>query len=500
MNAAVALAEPQLSGVKRLDLADLEEVHLARARQDPADFAAYVLRDEETGMPIALTPMHREWHNLITRHKRTLLWAHIEAGKSQQVSIARVLFELGRNPNLRVMIVSNTNAQAQKLTTLIAKYIEKSDELHRVFPNLKPAKGMPWNTHQLFVERTSSAKDASVQTTGLYGSVLGARVDLLILDDVLDYENALSVAQREKLYGWYKSTLEGRLTRKGRVICVGTAWHRDDIMHRFAAMPAAWMAVRYPVMDAKGEPTWPNRWSKRRIEEKRVALGPVEFARQLECIARSDEEARFKMGWIERGLENGRKQGVGMVGGIGRVPDGWRIYTGVDLSVGKSVKGDLTVLFTIAVDPSDNRRVLRIKSGRWESDVIMQQIVDTYQKFGGVFFVEDNGAQDYILQIVRKISSVPVLPYHTGAKVHRHPELGIEAMAVEHANGKWIIPVEADGHPHPEVQAWINEMLYYDPKTHAGDRLMASWFAREGSEYQKPKARKMNLQRVLLSR
>ncbi len=34
---------------------------------------------------------------------------------------------------------------------------------------------------------------------------------------------------------------------------------------------------------------------------------------------------------------------------------------------------------------------------------------------------------------------------------------------------------------HPEVDAWVNEMLYYDPRSHTGDRLMASWFAREAA-------------------
>ena len=32
-----------------------------------------------------------------------------------------------------------------------------------------------------------------------------------------------------------------------------------------------------------------------------------------------------------------------------------------------------------------------------------------------------------------------------------------------------------------EVLAWIQEMLYYDPEAHTGDRLMASWFAREAA-------------------
>jgi len=64
-----------------------------------------------------------------------------------------------------------------------------------------------------------------------------------------------------------------------------------------------------------------------------------------------------------------------------------------------------------------------------------------------------------------------VRPFTTGRnKVH--PEFGIESLAAEMAAGKWIIP-NRDGKMHSEVEALINEMLYYDPKAHTGDRLMS---------------------------
>jgi hypothetical protein len=62
-----------------------------------------------------------------------------------------------------------------------------------------------------------------------------------------------------------------------------------------------------------------------------------------------------------------------------------------------------------------------------------------------------------------------------------HPEYGVESLAAEMAAGKWIIPCELDGSVQPEVSLWLTEMLYYDPQGHTGDRLMASWIAREGA-------------------
>jgi hypothetical protein len=99
------------------------------------------------------------------------------------------------------------------------------------------------------------------------------------------------------------------------------------------------------------------------------------------------------------------------------------------------------------------------------------------------FVVEDvavhNSAQHYIKDFTNNVSSVPVVPFNTGANKH-HYEFGIEGLATEISNAKWIIPSEA-GRAHPEIEAWISDLLYYDPTAHAGDRLMGSWFAREGA-------------------
>ena len=53
-------------------------------------------------------------------------------------------------------------------------------------------------------------------------------------------------------------------------------------------------------------------------------------------------------------------------------------------------------------------------------------------------------------------------------------------MGADLAAAKFIIPCGKQRREiHPEIAAWIEEMLYYDPLSHAGDRLMASWIAWE---------------------
>jgi len=446
----------------------------ALARIDVNAFVTAVMRDESTGLPLRQAPVHAVWHDLADKNERLLMWSAIEHGKTTQLSVARTLFELGNDPTLRFAIVSNTHGQAEKIVRTISRYIEQSADLHRVFPELKP--GDQWTSTKLTVRRPFVSKDPSVQAFGVHGNITGARVDRLVLDDLLDVENTRSQKLRNDLWDWYHATLEGRVTQRGRVSVIGTAYHPDDLLHRLARAPG-WKAFRYPVLDDKGNPRWPERWPMERVLEKKMRLGPLEFARQMQCVARDDTEARFKREWIDRCLMRGN--GRSLAFGMSVLPPGVRTFTGVDLAVQQHSAADLTCLFTIAVHPNGDREVLCCESGRWAGPEIVQRIIDHHRRYFSVCVVENNAAQDFIIQFARGQFAVPIRPFTTGRN-KAHPEFGIESIAAEMAGGKWIIP-NNEGRSPAEIDAWLSEMLYYDPTVHTGDRLMASWFAREGA-------------------
>lgn len=486
----------------------------ACARTNPNIFCKYVLRDERSGERISQAPMHRRWHELIDSYPRLLLWSHVEAGKTNQISIGRVLYEIGRNPNIRVCIVSKTSNLAMKIVRAVGQYIERSEDLRDVFPHLRPNDdpSLPWTSHQLTIDRAILAKDPTVQATGVFGNVQGSRIDLLVMDDVLDHVNTRTPAPRISIWEWVRATLFSRLTADARVIVVGNAFHPDDLMHRLEREPR-FSGFRFPVVSSTGEMTWPEIWPHKRIDEARQDMGPLEFSRALLCQARDDDTARFKREYIERALargqgrrlvrtsvdlfsdladegvlepeeveavraaESARRLSLNATFGFGKV----RIYTGVDLAVSAKDSADLTCLFTIAAFPNGDRRVLWIDSGRWGAPEILDRIKATYAVFGSYFVVENVAAQDYIVQLLRHDTAIPILPFTTGRQ-KAHPEFGVESLAAEFAGGKWIVPCGIDGKARDkEVDAWIGELTAYDPRAHTGDRLMAAWFAREGA-------------------
>ena len=452
------------------------------ARNDPSTFCGYVLKDEQTGKKITQAQMHDEWHDAITRHARLVLWSHVEAGKTQQISIGRTLFELGRNPNTRIAIVSNTAEQAKKIIRTIAQYITESEELRAVFPRLapNPNRNLPWTSTSLTVDRTVIGKDPSVQAFGMHGNVTGARLDHVFLDDILDPENTSTEKQMQDGWTWVQQALMGRLSSLSQMCFIGNAWHPHDAMHRAAALPRFTSLVYSLFVDEEKETVrWPDRWPKERVHRTRLDLGPLEFARQLLCRARDDDQAKFKQKWVDQAIEAG--DGYSLLTELRDLPNGFALFGGVDLSIGKSLgKGDLSVFCILLLHPDGTRQILNMESGRLTGPEIVARIEDLNRRYGCIFIVENNAAQHYIIQFARDLGPASIVPFTTG-KNKVDPRFGIEGVAAELAGGKWIIPSRDGKVFDKDLAMFVEGMLYYDPKGHTSDHLMAVWFAREGA-------------------
>lgn len=450
------------------------ENRIQLAKRDPNTFCELVGVDEETGLGIEQAQLHELFQAIVSRHKFAVIWSHIESGKTSQVSILRVLFELGVNPNKRIAVVSRTRDLAVKIVRAVKDYIETSEILHEIFPNLK--KGDKWSDAAITIAgRKGSPKDFSLIALGVNSKVIGARLDLVIMDDVLDYDNTRTEHRRNEVYQWFIKTIAGRLTRNAQCICLGNAWHPKDFMHQLAANPG-WKAFTFGVLDKHNNPRWAARWPLERIRAFEQRYGPIEKMRQLDCSAIDDSIKRFNDAWILKAIARGegRAMPFKLV-----LPPGYRAYTGVDLGTRTNKKSNLSVLFTIVVHPNGDREVIHVESGQWDGPTIIEKIKIVHKRFGSIVVVENVAAQDFILQFARRDTDVPVVPFTTGRnKVD--PEFGIESIGVELFNGKWIIP-SVDGAVHPEVNKWLVDMDQYTPEAHTGDHLMACWFAREGA-------------------
>lgn len=491
------------------------------AREDPLEFNAFVLRDEETGEPVDNTHTHAMMHACIDESDRTVIVAHIECGKSNAITIGRTLWQLGHNHNLRGAIVSNTEKQASKFLRSIKHYIQHSRELRHTFPDLLP--GPTWQETQIIVRRTIASKDPSIQAIGIHGALLGARLDWVVADDLLDHENTRTKAQRDDVFDWFHATVMGRLTRDAKVIVLGTAWHKKDLLQRLGRRKV-WFFKSFPVgkRDAKGRvlsSTWPQRWPVSRIVSQQEELGPLEADRQLWTKPLDDGDDRFKTEYLVKCLRQGagirlcssledvralpristkdferlpqERNDDGRFGGASKLFDPSYevpVLHGVDLAGKRTKRSAHTVIFSIALHPNGRRQLLRIRAGKFDGPTIVEELITTNKLFGGIFMVENNSTQSWILEFTSQEEPVPMVPFTTG-KNKADPLFGVESLAAEFNNAGWIIPCTLDRHGDPddydayrvddEVEVWLSQLREYEPTEHTGDYVMASWFARE---------------------
>ncbi|KKM89392.1 hypothetical protein LCGC14_1249200, partial [marine sediment metagenome] len=80
-----------------------------------------------------------------------------------------------------------------------------------------------WTKQEIYFLKTGAPEaDPNLWATGMEGQMYGSRVDLMVMSDVFDRENQLTVTKRESQYAWVMGTALSRLDEAGRLIILGT--------------------------------------------------------------------------------------------------------------------------------------------------------------------------------------------------------------------------------------------------------------------------------------
>lgn len=209
------------------------EKALRKARIDFKAFLEYVIMDESSGIPITLAQVQCQWINHIDFCWRHNLRAGILApwghGKTS-IMEGLILYLFGRDPTLRIKLVSDTEPHAMERVGKIKDYLQDSERYKQVFPNVHPSASRPWTEHKIFLERPTSARDASLSAMGITASAIGARLDVIIFDDINNEKNTITQPNtRKTIFENYKYAI-ARVEPGGKVVFIATRWHEEDVV------------------------------------------------------------------------------------------------------------------------------------------------------------------------------------------------------------------------------------------------------------------------------
>jgi hypothetical protein len=488
----------------------------------------------EVGKPSWLHPSMKYEKGLA--NNRILLNIPPNHAKSMTITIDYVTWQVCKNPNFRVLIVSQTQRLAADFL-----YAIKQRLTHPSYEELQSAyaagvgfrsKSASWQaTRVTFGDelRESSEKDPNIEAVGIGGQIYGKRADMIIVDDAVTLSNANDFERQIK---WLTQDVRSRLNPSGKLIIIGTRVAAVDLYKelrnndRYPGGLVPWSYLAMPaLLESSEKPEewvtlWPAsdqafdgqkeeekdpvtgfypRWNGRNLYNERQSMDASTWALIYQQQDISDDAA-FDPVCVRGSIDGMRKSGRLTAGHPGHPRDlnGFTYICGLD----PAMVGD-TAAICYAIDRATSKRYIvdAIKITRPSPAAIRNLIFDWTSLYGpSEWIVEKNAFQSFLTQdegIKMHLASkgVQFKEHHTGSNKW-DAGFGVASMAslfgTKQFDGKHhrdnLIHLPSD--QTENIKALIEQLITWSPTTKGKtDMVMALWFceirAREMLNYGK---------------
>ena len=442
--------------------------------------------------------------------------------KSMTITVDYVTWQVARNPNFRVLIVSQTQRLAADFL-----YAIKQRLTHPMYADLQSAyaagvgfnsKTASWQATRVTFGnelRESSEKDPNIEAVGIGGQIYGKRADMIIVDDAVTLSNANDFERQIK---WLTQDVRSRLNPTGKLIIIGTRVASVDLYRelrqedRYPGGLVPWTYLAMPaLLEANEDPDkwitlWPKsdapfdgqeaseqdeeglypRWSGRNLFNERQAMDSSTWALiyQQQDIS---ENAAFDPVCVRGSIDGMRKSGRLEAGYPGHPKDlnGFSFICGLD----PAMVGD-TAAVCYAIDRATSKRYIvdAIKITGPSPAQIRELIFNWTSLYGpSEWIVEKNAFQAFLTQdegIRQHLATRGVIlrEHHTGQNKW-DAGFGVASMATlfgtKQSDGKHhrdnLIHLPSD--QTENVKALIEQLITWTPTTKGKtDMVMALWF------------------------
>ena len=166
------------------------------------------------------------------RDKRDAVAAPRNSAKSSVVSTIYPLWSLCYEKEKFIVLLSDTKDKAVEFLSHIKVEIESNENLKDDFPDIFGDKPKRWIQDEIILVNGSK-----IIALGSGQKIRGrrsrqSRPSLIILDDVENEGNTLTVEARDKLFNWFTKAVLKAGTQGTNVITVGTILHYDSLLSK----------------------------------------------------------------------------------------------------------------------------------------------------------------------------------------------------------------------------------------------------------------------------
>ena len=335
----------------RLQLLETQE----RATSKFIDFCRYVWPEMIVG------EHHRRIADALDRViagkcKRLMIAMPPRHGKSQMGSYLFPAYVMGKRPQSKLIVGSHTAELAQRFGRMIRNLVE-DEKYGELFPDV----GLAADSKAAGRWNTKGGGEAFFIGKG--GAMTGRGGDIVILDDILDEQDALSDTAMENTWEWYTSGPRQRLQPNGSIIVINTRWKTDDLSGRLLKQQGQlksdqWEILEFPAILPSGNPLWPEYWELDELEKVKMSIGLKKWNAQWQQQPTNDEGAILKRDWWQKWKHD-------------EPPACEYLIQTYDTAYSKKETADYSVISTWGVfvpsaDSGPNLILLNVKRGRWD--------------------------------------------------------------------------------------------------------------------------------------
>ena len=295
--------------------------------QNPSLFGEYYIK-----------PYTRKWDSDTANHhyymleqaminNNIIIHVPVEHAKSTWFSTVLPLWFICRDRNSQGCILSNTGRQARGFLRLIKWHIEYNPRFREDFGDYiiphKPTKkddAGKWTSEEIMIKRDENyqSKDPTIIAIGTGGAVMGARLDWVIADDIIDLSNSQTDILRKKVEDWWLEIIDARVIDGGRKILLGTLQHTKDLLCVLSDKKE-YAYVHLSALDSDQITTlWPEQWPLSRVLAKKDSIGTIKFNKVMQNDRKSTSAKLLDPNWLNY---------------YDNMPPRLKIYIGIDPAV-----------------------------------------------------------------------------------------------------------------------------------------------------------------------
>jgi predicted phage terminase large subunit-like protein len=318
--------------------------------------------------------------------------------KSLMASVAFPAWCLGHDPSAQILCVSYAQDLADKLGR-DCRSIMMSPWYRHIFPTRLAA-------HRQAVQEFITTRQGYRLATSTGGVLTGRGADIILIDDPLKPEEALSDAQRKAANEWFSHTLYSRLNDKrcGAIVIIMQRLHEDDLVgHVLAQEP--WDVLSFPAIAEsdeaheietilglrrfrrrQGEALHPEREPLETLDRIRHTIGEYNFAGQYQQSPAPLGGGLVKAHWFKRYSENDRPER------FDRIVQSW------DTANKATELSDFSVCTTWGVKGTD-LFLLAVFRSRLEYPALKRAVREQQGRFGAKeVLIEDKASGTQLIQ------------------------------------------------------------------------------------------------------